>query len=62
MLGAIALGVGLFAASLLRSERALPERRDEDRPPPGTCTAHTRAGTPCTRAAEPGSDRCWQHR
>ena len=25
------------------------------------CTAITKKGTRCTRAAQPGSDRCWQH-
>jgi hypothetical protein len=26
------------------------------------CTAITKDGTRCKRLAEPGSDRCWQHR
>ncbi len=63
MLAAIALGLGLFGASLLRTERRSGER-EETTPAAGdaACTARTRAGSPCTRSAEPGSDRCWQHR
>jgi hypothetical protein len=57
MLAAIAVGVGLFGASLLRTER----RAALASPAEATCTARTRAGTPCSRPAEPGSDRCWQH-
>lgn len=62
ILAAIAVGVGLFGASLLRTERRPPV---DSGPPPaaaGRCTALTRAGAPCSRPAEPGSDRCWQHR
>jgi len=28
---------------------------------PQRCVATTRSGSRCTRDAEPGSDRCWQH-
>jgi hypothetical protein len=59
-LAAIAVGLGLFCASLLRTERragAEPEPAA-----PRGCSARTRSGAPCSRPAEPGSDRCWQHR
>lgn len=29
--------------------------------PGGQCTALTKKGTRCTRKAQPGSDKCWQH-
>lgn len=63
MLAAAAAAMALFAAALLRNEgppsaagRSEPAKGD------GTCTARTRSGASCSRAAEPGSDRCWQHR
>ncbi|HEY3244938.1 MAG TPA: hypothetical protein VGM03_16475 [Phycisphaerae bacterium] len=31
-------------------------------PEPGRCTAITKSGTRCKRKAEPGTDRCWQHK
>ena len=66
ILGAVALGVGLFAASLLRTEGraagAAGGAGADASAPPGTCAARTRSGAPCSRPAEPGSDRCWQHR
>jgi len=61
MLAAIALGVGLFGASLLRSERRRSDSSDEELTAAGACAAQTRSGAPCSRPAEPGSDRCWQH-
>jgi hypothetical protein len=62
MLAAIAVGLGLFGASLLRTERRLSGPREEEPAPGGMCAARTRSGAPCSRPAEPGSDRCWQHR
>ena len=62
ILGAVAVGVGMFAASLLRTERRAPGRPSMAPPTVGTCTASTRSGAACSRPAEPGSDRCWQHR
>lgn len=62
ILGAIAVGMGMFAASLLRTEGGVPSRSGSAPPTVGTCTATTRSGAPCSRPAEPGSDRCWQHR
>lgn len=61
ILGAITVGVGMFAASLLRTERAAAESGAEPEAEPGTCAARTRSGAPCSRPAEPGSEFCWQH-
>ena len=58
VLGAVAVGVGLFAASLLRTER---RAADGGEAVGGACSARTRSGAPCSRPAEPGSDLCWQH-
>ena len=62
VLAALADCLGLFGASLQRTERRAT--RGEDAPPAatGACTARTRSGAPCSRTAEPGSERCWQHR
>ena len=62
MLAALAAGVGLFGASLLRTEGRSPDAEGAAPSKGGTCSARTRSGGPCSRAAEPGSDRCWQHR
>ena len=60
ILGAIAVGVGMFAASLLRTEKtAAGDAGAEARS--GTCAARTRSGAACSRPAEPGSEYCWQH-
>ena len=67
MLALLAVGIGLVAASLLRGERAaeaeVPRGRRASGPAAGgaRCAARTRSGAACSRAAEPGSDRCWQH-
>ena len=62
MLAAFAAVVALFAASLLRTE-GRPGAGDESAPAGGgRCSARTGSGAPCSRRAEPGSDRCWQHR
>ncbi len=58
----VALGAGILASSLLRTERGgeappQPRRHGEAR-----CSGRTRSGGRCSRPAEPGSDRCWQHR
>lgn len=60
MLAAIAVGLGLFGASLLRTEER-GSRVSGATPEAGGCTARTRSGAACSRPAEPGSDRCWQH-
>ena len=62
MLAAIAVVVALFGASLLRSERRAPAAGGAKPAAAGSCSARTRAGASCSRPAEPGSDRCWQHR
>ncbi len=62
MLAAIAVGLGLFGASLLRTEKRSTSRAAAEPPAGAVCSARTRSGAPCSRAAEPGSDRCWQHR
>ena len=59
-LAAIAVGLGFFAASLLRTERRVAEGGGAA-PEAGVCAARTRSGAPCSRPAEPGSDYCWQH-
>ena len=64
ILGAIAVGVGMFAASLLRTEKAVAGDAAADaetEPATGTCAARTRSGASCSRPAEPGSSYCWQH-
>jgi hypothetical protein len=48
------LGPGSGAATSPDSVASKIERR--------RCTAITKDGTRCKRLAEPGSDRCWQHR
>jgi len=62
MLAAIAMGLGLFGASLLRTERRAAGGPDAMPANGGGCTARTHSGSPCSRLAEPGSNRCWQHR
>ncbi len=44
---------------------AAPEAADpepaEPAAAPRQCAGHTKSGKRCARAAEPGSDYCWQH-
>ena len=61
ILGAVAVGVGLFAASLLRTEGRETDATRTASPAAGDCAARTRSGAPCSRPAEPGSEFCWQH-
>ena len=61
ILGAVAVAAGLFAASLLRTERRTADGGAGRPADGGTCTARTRSGAPCSRPAESGSDLCWQH-
>ncbi len=62
MLAAFAAVIALFAAALLRAEGQHPAARSaEPAAEGGICTARTRSGAPCSRRAEPGKDRCWQH-
>lgn len=60
MLAAVAVGVGLFGASLLRTERRAADG-SVGAVRVGTCAARTRSGAACSRPAEPGSQFCWQH-
>ena len=60
ILGAIAVGVGMFAASLLRTEKAASGDAEAEGVE-GACAARTRSGAACSRPAEPGSEYCWQH-
>ncbi len=62
ILGAIAVGVGLFAASLLRTERRAAGGGGAAPETGAGCAARTKSGAPCSRPAEPGSEYCWQHR
>ncbi len=61
VLALLAVGAALFAASLLRTEGD-GGRRPAAPAGPRRCGALTRSGGRCSRPAEPGSDRCWQHR
>ncbi len=61
MLAVVAVGLGLFGASLLRTETRASGRSDGAPADGGGCAAHTHSGTPCSRPAEPGSEFCWQH-
>ncbi len=62
-LAAIAVGLGVFGASLLRTERRAGADAGAGPAPavPRGCAARTRSGSPCRRPAEPGSSFCWQH-
>lgn len=62
VLAALAAVAALFAAALLRAESRAAAPSDAAPAAEVSCTARTRSGAPCSRAAEPGSDRCWQHR
>ena len=61
ILGAVAVGVGMFAASLLRTERLAAGGSESAPSGGGSCAARTKSGAACSRPAEPGSDFCWQH-
>lgn len=62
MLALLATGLGLFGASLLRTEGDSGGKAPAASGAGDGCAARTRSGAPCSRPAEPGSDRCWQHR
>lgn len=60
-LAVLAAGLGLFGASLLRTERRASEGSGSAPAAAGACAARTRSGAPCSRPAEPGAEFCWQH-